>query len=173
MWTRDVYLGGSRTLAALAAVVLLADPDLLGQLACLWRSAGQGTLPIESAAWVVDAPDGRATLVPWNGDGGSHHASWRGEIPEGARRVVHTHPRGDTERPSAGDRTAARALGLPVTVVTRAGLWSALPDGDVTREEGDDWLSRAAPCSCASRPQNATRAPMRSERGSRRPVAFP
>jgi hypothetical protein len=62
---------------------------------------------------------------------------------------VHTHPSSVSPRPSERDVDTARALRLPVTVVTRSGLFTALPGGDVVRDADGSWLrGLPAPLSC-------------------------
>jgi hypothetical protein len=108
----------------------LCDSQAIGHYAALLEEGGYGRLSHERAGFLIREDGGALTLGPWAASAGFQRASFRGGIPPGAIAVLHTHPlRAPT--PSAGDREEARRIGLPVVVITPAGVVAAMPEGSV------------------------------------------
>jgi hypothetical protein len=116
----------------------LATPRVNAGAFCLWQASQFGATSTESAAWLVEKGSG-VELLAWPTGAGSHRSAWRGDPPKGAVALVHTHPRADGPRPSLHDTKLAMRLGLPVSVLSREGVFTALPSGRVVQERTSDW----------------------------------
>lgn len=132
-------LAGSSMAAAESDVArALATPRVNAGAFCLWQAASFGAATTESAAWLVEEGSSPA-LVAWPTGSGSHRSAWRGDPPKGAFALVHTHPRADGPRPSVPDAKLAARLRLPVSVISREGVFTALPDGRIVQDRTSDW----------------------------------
>ena len=121
--------------------LLLTLPAPAQSVFCLWRASGYGTGSWEAAGWVVRDGEGLAVL-PWPANRTAYRESWSGERPPGAVGLIHTHPESTDPRPSETDVLTARDLGLPVTAVSRRGIFTAFPDGRIVRNGDDTWYLR-------------------------------
>jgi hypothetical protein len=116
----------------------LETPSVNAGAFCLWQAAQFGSASSESAAWLVD-DRARVALLLWPSGAGSHRSAWHGDPPKGAFALVHTHPRADGPRPSLHDAKLAGRLGLPVSVLSREGVFTALPNGRVVQDRTSEW----------------------------------
>jgi len=118
----------------------VSTPGVNAGVYCMWQAAQFGATLNENAAWLVARRSG-FELLQWPSASGSHRSAWRGDRPIGAVAVLHTHPRADGPRPSPHDAAVARRLGLPVAVVSREGIFTALPDGTVVQDLTSAWYA--------------------------------
>jgi hypothetical protein len=95
---------------------------------------------IERAAFVVRSPAGTFDLLRWPRSG-FFSARWTGPVPEGVVAIIHTHPL-KRPAPSQQDRAEAKRIGLPLYVVSRAGLCVADIEGGVACARRIPWLQR-------------------------------
>ncbi len=105
----------------------------------LLRQAAFGLSEVETAAWLVQQPDGRELLVPWPPASLQRTHSWRRPLPPGTVALLHTHPASGTARPSVRDREVARRLRLPVYTISRWAIYRADPDGAVSGLASPCW----------------------------------
>ena len=106
-----------------AASLELVSPQALHWYDELLAGSGYGQREHEVAAFLIRERDGSLTLEPWPG-GGFRHATFRGAIPARTIAILHTHP-ADSPGPSARDHREAVRLGLPVVVISPAGIVAA------------------------------------------------
>jgi proteasome lid subunit RPN8/RPN11 len=119
----------------------LADPVILGFFADVLRKGGLGYRKSESAAFLVRETGGGYRCVTWPSVGEVQVQRFTGTAPDGTVAIVHTHPESLPD-PSSGDRQVAMSAGVPVFVVTRRAITSALADGSVKPViEGRLWSS--------------------------------
>jgi hypothetical protein len=97
---------------------LARDPAIVEGLWDMFRRAQYGFSHFEQAAFVVAAPDGTLSLVPWPMTAIEDESHWKGPLPSNAVAIVHTHPN-TSPRPSRLDARTSIKTGLAVYVVTR------------------------------------------------------
>ncbi len=98
---------------------LAKDPVILEGLWAMLGRAQFGFSSLEQAAFVLSAPDGTLSLMPWPATGGLNESHWKGALPSDAIAIVHTHPN-KFPNPSRLDAQTAIETGLPVYVLTRS-----------------------------------------------------
>ena len=125
----------------------LTDADV-GRLAHELLVAAGANANLERAAFIVRTPTGTLDLLRWPGSD-FFSAQWRGAVPEGVVAIIHTHPV-KRPAPSEQDRAEAQRVGLPLYVVSRAGLCVAKADGEIYCAEHIPWLRRGGPDQSAS-----------------------
>ncbi len=131
---------------ALLTVALLLAPDASAEeqsrdvfYVTLLAAAGFGLAEIETAAWLVRAPDGRETLVPWPPASQRKSHAWKRPLRAGAVALLHTHPASENPRPSVRDRDVARRIRIPVYAISRWAIYRADPDGTVSPVASRCW----------------------------------
>ncbi len=75
----------------------------------------------EAAAFLVRDTRGDVQCLLWPMTNGYQEQTFTGEIPRGTLAIVHTHPH-DCPAPSPQDIDEAKALKLPIYVLTRASI---------------------------------------------------
>ena len=103
---------------------ITSDPHGLAIMASLFRRANAGLTSTERSALILQDPSTQKYLcfsLPWSAEQN------RDTIPvirhPWAVALIHTHPRGRTERADGGaDPDAARTYGLPIYVLSRGGI---------------------------------------------------
>jgi len=103
------------------------DPVVHGVMADLLRHGRFGMSNTEEAAFLIRNAVGATFFLHWPGDGELNQATWNGPIPKGTVAIVHTHPN-YLPLPSNRDNRVARAVEVPVYVITRT---------RITRTDGD------------------------------------
>lgn len=133
----------------LLLVLLLSTGDVManGEIVDCFAQVlarSEGPRRPESAAFLV-LRRGRFDCVSWPFGGELNAARYRGKIPDGTVAIIHTHPDNDSE-PSRQDMAEAGRLGVPVYVVTRAGVTVASPSqGRVAITRDRSWWTAPAP----------------------------
>jgi len=150
-----------------------ASPRFTEAAYCVWQASQFGASNHESAAWVVVTEAG-VGLIAWPSAAGAHRSVWRGDVPRGAAGVLHTHPRADGPRPSGHDARLARSLALPVSVVSREGIFTARPDGRTVKDVEASWFAAYSGSSvpACTRPQTALTTAARDSAGITTSAAF-
>jgi len=103
------------------------DPVVHGVMADLLRHARFGMSNTEEAAFLIRNAAGATFFLHWRSDGELNQATWTGPIPAGTVAILHTHPN-YFPIPSNRDIRVARAIAIPVYVITR---------NRITRTDGD------------------------------------
>jgi proteasome lid subunit RPN8/RPN11 len=94
------------------------DPVVHGVMADLLRHARFGMSNTEEAAFLIRNAAGATFFLHWPSDGELNQATWNGPIPTGTVAILHTHPN-YLPIPSNRDIRVARAISIPVYVITR------------------------------------------------------
>jgi proteasome lid subunit RPN8/RPN11 len=105
----------------------IRDPVVHGVMADLLRHARFGMANTEEAAFLIRNAAGATFFLRWPRDGELNQATWNGPVPAGTVAVLHTHPNW-LPLPSNRDVRVARAIAVPVYVITRTRI--AKTDGD-------------------------------------------
>jgi hypothetical protein len=79
-------------------------------------------------------------FLTWPSDGAFDSARWEGRFPGGVVAIIHTHPNW-MPSPSSIDARTARAIGVPVYVITRTEI-SKTTGGPPEVVISGDWYSR-------------------------------
>ncbi|HEU5161961.1 MAG TPA: Mov34/MPN/PAD-1 family protein [Thermoanaerobaculia bacterium] len=134
---------------------LAADPRVLEIFATLLADGGLGFRDSEAAAFITIDESGGYRCQGWPFRNGHQKQIFRGALPEFTVAIAHTHPKG-SRRPSPADRETARAIGLPVFVLTPRDIWVATPEGAVAPLVVNRMWATAlrGVSSCAERPQS-------------------
>lgn len=113
------------------------DPVVHGVMADLLRHARFGMANTEEAAFLIRNAAGATFFLHWSSDGELNQATWNGPIPTGTVAIVHTHPN-YLPLPSNRDNRVARAIEVPVFVVTRTRI-TRTDGGEPVVVAAGDW----------------------------------
>ena len=106
--------------AAILLAASLARPDVHDCFERVLKAGGYGHLPLEAAAFLVVNGDGYECRM-WPREVHYRSHVWSGRVPDNTVAIIHSHP-ADQPDPSAHDAGVARALGIPLFVVTPRGV---------------------------------------------------
>ena len=141
----------------LAACSVVADPIFTtesgrARFRDVLRAGLFGWVETERAAFIVDHGDGSFDSVTWPASQALRRETFHGQIPEGTRAIIHTHPARWPE-PSLQDRLEAVRLGIPIYVLTPRAIYKTerFEVAAVVRDE--DWFagsfnSQPTRCEC-------------------------
>jgi proteasome lid subunit RPN8/RPN11 len=119
------------------ASIDVRDPVVHGVMADMLRHARFGMSNTEEAAFLIRNGAGATFFLHWPSNGESNQATWTGPIPTGTVAILHTHPN-YLPLPSNRDIRVARAVAIPVYVITRNRIERT--DGDkVVIVAAGDW----------------------------------
>lgn len=112
----------------------------------LWRDCGFGKDPnrTERSAWIIRTPEGEIEFDRWPSSGARNKEHWNGPVPANVIAQIHTHPENMDKKPSGKDAAVARAMNMPVYVISVMGIWSVMPDGSMRQERKPGWYQKLA-----------------------------
>ena len=103
------------------------------QMGELGRKSGEAGTYLDSK--------GNPGKLAWNDSPRGERASVKITEPTTAMAAIHTHPNDRIDKPSADDIGIAKRVHKTVFVVSRSGLWSVDPTGNVTQVfQGPGWM---------------------------------
>lgn len=112
----------------------------------LWKDCGFGRDPngTERSAWIIRTPVGGIEFHRWPFSGARNEDYWYGPVPANVIAQIHTHPVKMDKKPSRKDAAVARAMNIPVYVISVKGIWSVMPDGSIRQEQEPGWYQKLA-----------------------------
>jgi len=131
MLTRIGYTGTTETLIC----------EKLTSFYGLWKDAAFGYDPnrTERAAWIILDSAGFYSFKRWPCSAERNKEIWKGQIPDHAIALVHTHTVIVDEKPSRQDVQVAQKLKMILYVISIKGIWSVAPNGQMKKQSGPHW----------------------------------
>jgi hypothetical protein len=116
----------------------------------LWKAAAFGKDPnrTEKAAWIISDSKGSYSFKQWPCSAARNKEIWKGQVPNHAIALVHTHSMIVDEKPSRRDVQVALQLKMILYIISSEGIWSVAPDGQMQKRAGPNWNERQSPLSC-------------------------
>jgi len=114
---------------------LMDNPLVQGEAYNLFKDSMYGNDRREHSMWVI-SNDGQYSTVRWPWSAQTDKEEWKGDPPDGAVAIVHTHPTATSEQPSSSgpknDQDLAMGkqsskIRMPVYVLHRNGVWKVDP----------------------------------------------
>jgi hypothetical protein len=107
----------------------------------LWEDAAFGKDPnrTERAAWIILDSEGSYNFKRWPCSAERNKEIWKGQVPDHAIGLVHTHTVMVDEKPSRQDVSIARKLRITLYVISTKGIWSVAPTGQLRKQSGPHW----------------------------------
>lgn len=130
-----------------------------GFFADLLAQGGFGNWKTERAAFLVMEENGEYRCLAWPMDGRLHRQEFGGEIPDRTVAIIHTHPKG-IPLGSTGDQRTAKALTVPIFVLTPHNIYLVTPRGEnIPVVANEIWAAVSASSSnrCIARDSHASR----------------
>ena len=107
----------------------------------LWKDAAFGNDPnrTERAAWIILDSAGFYNFKRWPCSAERNKEIWKGQVPDHAIALVHTHTVIVDEKPSRQDVQVAQKLKITLYVISIKGIWSVAPNGQMKKQIGPHW----------------------------------